>query len=202
MHLLGFDVQAFLIAFGLWAAAVIIFAESSIVFFLPGDSFLFAAGLVASQGYINIYLLIIICIIAAILGNNFGYFLGRKLGERFFSRDRGFLFKKEYVTKAQHYYESYGALTIVMARYIPIVRTFAPIVAGIVKMNYSAFLFFNFVGSLLWVISLCLLGYFLGRAVPDIEKYVVLIAGIIVLISISPGIVALIRAKKRPKNAT
>lgn len=143
---------------------LIIFAETGLVLFpfLPGDSLLFAAGALAALGSMNILLLFLIITVAAVLGDTVNYWIGHYLGSRVF-REQSKFFKKEYLLKTQAFYDKYGAKTIVLARFIPIVRTFAPFVAGIGRMNYSKFLLYNVVGGLAWVALFLFAGYFLGR---------------------------------------
>lgn len=168
----------------------VIFAESGLFFgfFLPGDSLIFSLGLLASQGILNIWLVLIVGIFAAISGDSVGYWFGRKFGPNLFKKEDGLLFKKENLIKAQVFYEKYGVKTIILARFTPIVRTFAPIVAGAAKMKYTTFLTYNIIGGIGWITSMTVLGYFLGRIIPNIEKYILLIIGAIILISLIPAI--------------
>ena len=193
--MLGFNVQDIITSLGLWGVFGFIFAESCVIFFLPGDSLLFIAGLLASQHLYSVVYLIIGSFIAAVIGNNFGYGLGRRFGEGLFEKDK-FLFKKEYSVKAHAFFEKYGALTIILARFIPAIRTFAPIIAGIGKMNYRLFIIYNVIGAFIWVLLLCLAGYFLGEAVPNIDKYLLPIVGLIIILSILPGIFAYLKNRK------
>lgn len=178
---------------GLW---VIIFAESGLFlgFFFPGDSLIFTAGFLASQNLLNIWWLIPILLTGAVLGDNFGYTFGKKVGPAIFKKEDGLFFHRENLTKASRYYEKYGAKTLVLARFMPIVRTFAPILAGVGQMEYKKFFAYNLLGGALWTISLPLLGYYLGRIIPNIDKYLLpIILGIIIL-SFLPSIVGGIRA--------
>lgn len=176
----------------------IVFAESGLLigFFLPGDSLLFTAGLLASEGFLNIYLLLFILFIAAVLGDNVGYAFGRKVGHRIFNRKDSLLFHKDNLMKAEKFYEKYGPSTIILARFIPIVRTFAPIVAGVGKMNYTRFFTFNLVGGFLWTFSMTLAGFLLAKIIPNIENYLTLIIAIIIFLSILPPIYHFIKEKK------
>lgn len=173
---------------GLIGLFCIIFAESGLFvgFFLPGDSILFAAGLLASQGFYPLYVLIIGCVISAILGDSVGYYFGRKTGEKIFARDDSFFFHKDNIQKAKAFYEKHGKKTIILARFVPIVRTFAPILAGVAKMEYKTFISYNIIGGLAWCISLPLIGYFLGTQIPNIDKYILPIIGIIIILSFFP----------------
>lgn len=150
----------------------------------------------ASQGYLNIYVLLVLCIIAGILGNSTGYFIGSRLGRRLFKKD-SFLFKQEYVDKSEGYFKKYGAVTIIMARYIPVVRTFAPIIAGIGDMSYITFVFYNVIGCILWVLSMGLLGFFLGEAIPNIDRYVLPIVLAIIFLSFLPALIMIIKNRYR-----
>lgn len=197
MHLFGLDVQAFLTDFGIIAAFLVIFAESCLVFFLPGDSFIFAAGILASQGIINVWLLVLLMVLGAVFGNSLGYFLGKVAGERLFKSEKSLLFKPAYVRKSQEFYDRHGAFTIVLARFVPLVRTFAPIVAGIGRMRYVVFVTYNIFGAIVWVASLTLIGYFAGARIPNIDHYVLPIVGVIVALSVIPGLVALVRNRRR-----
>lgn len=179
----------------------IVFAESGLLvgFFLPGDSLLFTAGFLASQGFLNIYILIAVLLIAAILGDNVGYMFGRKVGPKLFKKEDSFLFHKNNLLKAEKFYEKYGPMTIILARFIPVVRTFAPIVAGIGKMNYKTFISYNIIGGVLWTFSLTLAGFYLSKLIPDVDKHLELIIAIIVLLSIIPPIYHLIKEKIKSK---
>ncbi|MBL8130648.1 MAG: VTT domain-containing protein [Anaerolineae bacterium] len=179
----------------------IIFAESGLFvgFFLPGDSLLFTAGFLSSVPtetggtVLSLPLVIVGCAIAAIVGDNVGYAFGRRVGRRFFQKDDSLLFKKKYVLKAQAFYDKHGGKTIVLARFMPIVRTFAPIVAGIGEMEYRRFFSFNIVGGLLWAVGLPLAGYFLGNLIPDVDKYLLPIVVLIVLLSVAPTALHVLR---------
>lgn len=143
---------------------LIVFAETGLAigFFLPGDSLLFVAGLFAAAGKLNIFALLITLFIAGIIGDGVGFWTGRRAGKTLFNRPKSFVFRPEYLAKAQQFYEKHGGKTIILARFVPIVRTFAPIVAGAANMPYRNFLFYNVLGSFLWVFSMVLAGYFLG----------------------------------------
>ncbi len=166
----------------------IIFAESGLFFgfFFPGDSLLFTAGLLASQGIFNIWILTASLALAAILGDNVGYWFGAKVGPALFSREDSFFFHKRHLERTRIFYEKYGPQAILLARFIPIIRTFAPIFAGVGNMRYSLFLAYNVAGGILWSVGCTLLGYFLGRALPQSEGYLLPITLIIVVVSILP----------------
>lgn len=186
----GLDLPEFIRAIGYLGLFGIVFAETGLLigFFLPGDSLLFTAGILAGQGYLNIWLTLLIMVSAAIIGDSTGYTIGRRLGPKVFNKDESMLFSKKHIEKAQNYFEKYGALTIIIARFVPIVRTFAPTIAGVGKMSYPKFLFYNIFGGILWVVSITLLGYYFGLKVPDAEKYIIPGVIIIVIISFTPYI--------------
>jgi membrane-associated protein len=179
-----------LIRWGGYAVLIaIVFAETGLLagFFLPGDSLLVTAGLVAAGGTsINIWMLIVLLGAAAIAGDSAGYAIGYHLGPKIFNREDSRLFHKDHLVRTQRFYETYGAKTIIIARFVPIVRTFAPTVAGVGKMRYRTFLMFNVVGGIGWVASMTLAGYLLGRAIPDIERHLHWVIGIVIVLSLLP----------------
>lgn len=183
---------------GLWLIALIIFAESGLLigFFLPGDTLLVAAGVLAAQDVLPIQWTIAVIAAAAIIGDNVGYTIGKYSGKKLFTKEDGILFKQEYVTKAQSFYEKHGGKTIILARFIPIVRTFAPMVAGIGKMNHKTFLFYNIIGGIIWATSLPLLGYFVGSKIPKIGDYLEYAIMAVVVISLLPAIYHIAISKK------
>lgn len=191
-----FDLFEILRSFGPYATAIIfmiIFAESGLFFgfFLPGDSLLFSAGFLASQGFMNIWVLCIGSFIAAVLGDSVGYWFGHKYGKKLFTSDESWLFNKQHIVRAEEFYKKHGKKTIILARFVPAVRTFAPIVAGIGSMEYHTFISYNVIGGFLWAVGMTLAGYFLGSLMPadKVEKYLLLIIAGIVLISIVPVII-------------
>jgi len=179
-----------LIRVGGYAALVlVVFAETGLLagFFLPGDSLLVTAGLIAAtDGVLNIGLLIALLSMAAIAGDSTGYAIGYHLGPRIFNREDSRLFHKDHLLRTQRFYEKYGPKTIVFARFVPFVRTFAPTVAGVGRMRYRTFLFFNVTGGVGWVSGMTLTGYFLGRLVPNINRYLHLLIAAIILLSLVP----------------
>lgn len=187
-QLLGIDIIALIKTAGYLGLFLIVFAESGLFigFFLPGDSLLFTAGFLASQGFLHILPLIIITFTAAILGDNVGYAFGRKVGVKIFTREDSIIFHKDHLVRAQHFYERYGGKTLVLARFMPIIRTFAPIVAGVGNMKYSDFVFYNLLGGAIWGLGLPLIGYFLGNTIPNIDKYLIPIVLFIVFSSVIP----------------
>ncbi|NMF58207.1 DedA family protein [Pseudanabaena yagii] len=180
----------------IWA---IIFAESGLLvgFFLPGDSLLFAAGFLASIGKLNIFALIIGCFFCAVLGDNVGYATGKRFGHKLFSREDSIFFHKKHIIKAQNFYDKHGKKTIILARFLPVVRTFAPIVAGIGKMDYATFFKFNLIGGFIWTSGLSLLGYGLGNVIPDVDKYLLPITIAIVVISVVPSLLHLLPEREK-----
>jgi membrane-associated protein len=192
------DVEKLIETVGTIGLFAIVFAESGLLigFFLPGDSLLFTAGLLASQGKLNLPLILVGCFVAAVAGDQVGYAFGRRVGPSLFRRPDSRLFKHENVEKAQSYFERYGVKTIVLARFVPIVRTFAPIVAGVGNMEYRTFVRFNVLGGLLWAVGVTLLGYVLGDTVPDIDKYLLPVIVVIVLLSVLPVALELRKARR------
>jgi membrane-associated protein len=195
--LLHGDLRSVIEAVGYLGVWSIVFVESGLLvgFFLPGDSLLFTAGFLASQGFFNIVYLALGCFIAAVAGDSVGYWIGHRYGRRLFQKEQSRFFKKDHLIKAEAFYEKHGGKTIILARFMPIIRTFAPVVAGIGQMKYTSFLMYNLVGGLLWAIGLTCTGYFLGSLIPDVDKYLLPIIGLIILVSVAPGIWHLIRSR-------
>lgn len=185
-----FDLPELIRTVGYVGITGIVFAESGLFFgfFLPGDSLLFTAGILASQGFLNIWILLPLLFFAAVLGDNVGYWTGRKLGGWLMKQPDSWFFKKHHLLKAQRFYEEKGGQTLILARFMPAIRTFAPIAAGMADMHYDTFFKFNVLGGLLWSVCMTVLGYFLGNIIPDIEKYLLPVIGLIVLVSIVPAI--------------
>ncbi|MDO8429647.1 MAG: VTT domain-containing protein [Candidatus Daviesbacteria bacterium] len=176
----------------------IVFIESGLLvgFFLPGDSLLFTAGFLASQGFFDIKLLALGCFICAVLGDSVGYFIGHKFGRRLFKKEDSLLFHKDHLARAESFYIKHGGKTIILARFMPFIRTFAPVVAGIGAMHYPKFLFFNLIGALLWAVGVTFAGYFLGSLIPDVDKYLLPIIGAVILVSIAPGFYHALKTKE------
>ncbi len=202
-------------AFAYVGLFLIIFAESGLFFgfFLPGDSLLLTAGLFAFEGSLNLWLLIPLLFVAAVLGDNVGYWFGRKTGPPLFTREESFLFKPRNLKAARDFYEKHGGKTIILARFMPFIRTFAPIVAGAVEMNYKSFMIYNLVGGALWAIGVTLAGYILGSMFPPevLDRYFTLIVVIVIIISVAPtawhlwqengdAILARVGLKKKPSK--
>ena len=173
----------------------IVFAESGLLigFFLPGDSLLFTAGFLASQEILSLPILLVGCAFFAIAGDSVGYAFGRRVGRRLFQRENSTFFKKKYLMAAEAFYEKHGGKAIVLARFVPIVRTFAPIVAGIGEMHYRRFVSFNIIGGLLWAVGVTVAGYFLGSVIPDVDKYLLPILAVIIFVSLLPSIIHVLR---------
>ncbi|MDP3940893.1 MAG: VTT domain-containing protein [bacterium] len=196
MHM---DLASIIETVGYIGLFAIVFSETGLLigFFLPGDSLLFTAGFLASQGIFNIYILCLSMFIAAVVGDSVGYLIGHKYGKRLFKKEDSLLFHKDHLVRAKAFYEKHGGKTIIIARFMPVVRTFAPVVAGIGDMHYSTFLTYNVVGGLLWAIGLPVLGYVLGSSIPDVDKYLLPIIGLIVLVSIAPGLYHALKTKEQ-----
>ncbi len=186
---------------GVWG---IVFAESGLLigFFLPGDSLLFSAGFLASQGVMNIWVLIFGCFVCAVLGDNVGYATGHRFGRRLFQREDSWLFNKKHLVSTQEFYEKHGKKALVLARFMPVVRTFAPVVAGIGSMHYRTFMTYNLIGGALWAIGVTLLGYFLGQMIPpeQIDKYLLPIIAVIVVVSLLPSLLHLYKEYRASKR--
>ncbi|MEV1331803.1 VTT domain-containing protein [Micromonospora costi] len=200
------DPEWLISTFGLLGILAIVFAESGLLigFFLPGDSLLFTAGLLTADGQYITWPLWVVCLlitVAAIAGDQVGYAFGRKVGPSLFRRPNSRLFKQENVLKAHEFFEKYGARSIVLARFVPIVRTFTPIVAGVSRMNYRTFVTYNIIGGLLWGTGVTLLGYFLGQ-IGFVKEHIELILIAIVAISVIPIAIELLRARIAAKRGT
>ena len=183
---------------------LIIFAETGLLigFFLPGDSLLFTAGLLAGQGKLNIWLLLPGVFIAAFVGDQVGYTFGEKLGPRLFNKPDSRFFKQEYVTHTRNFFNKHGSKTIIIARFVPIVRTFAPVLAGVGEMDRKTFVIYNVIGAFLWAVGITMLGYILGDVIGEsVDKYLLPIIAVIILISLIPPLVEWRRAKKMPPPA-
>lgn len=170
-------------------------------FFLPGDSLLVTAGLFAARGDLNMATLIPCLIIAAVVGNATGYLIGHKAGHALYSRPNSLLFRREHLIRTHAFYERHGGKTIILAQFMPIVRTFAPVVAGAADMTYRRFAAFNVVGAVLWISSMSLTGFFLGRAIPDLEKRIHLVVAVVIFLSLLPVIVGWLRSKREAEPA-
>ncbi len=195
MHI---DLKEIITAIGYLGLFLIVFAESGLFFgfFLPGDSLIVTAGLLASQGFFNIYYLLIILPIAAVSGDSIGYWFGKKVGPAIFNKEKSFFFDKNHIERANNFYKKHGGKTIIIARFIPIIRTFAPIVAGVAEMDYTKFLRFNIFGGLFWTVGMLVIGFFLGKIIPDVDKYLLPIIALIVFLSLLPPIIEVYKENK------
>lgn len=184
---------------GTLALVAIVFAETGLLvgFFLPGDSLLVTAGLFAARGDLNVAVLLFTLSIAAIVGDAVGYAIGRRLGPKLFKKEDSLLFKRKHLEKAHEFYERYGGKTIVIARFVPIIRTFVPTVAGAAEMTYSKFAMYNVAGGLLWVFSMVLGGYALGSVIPNIDKYIHYVIIVVVFLSLLPPFIEWWRERRR-----
>jgi membrane-associated protein len=200
------DPKSLLETFGVIGLFSIVFAETGLLvgFFLPGDSLLVLAGLVAAVGAdskldvnLNLGVVLVGLFIAATIGAQTGYIIGRKAGPALFRRPESRFFKQEYVDKAQHYFDKYGAKTIVVARFMPIVRTFANPMAGVGNMPVRAFTIYNVVGAALWTIGVTMIGFILGKTIPSAEDHLLVIEGIIILLSLIPIAIEILRARRQ-----
>ena len=190
-----FDLSTLIETVGYIGLFAIVFAESGLFFgfFLPGYSLLLTTGLLASQGKLDLTVLVIMLPIAAILGDSVGYWFGKKTGARIFSRDNSLLFRRKNLLAAKAFYDRHGGKTIVLARFMPFIRTFAPIVAGAVEMNYARFLLFNVAGGVLWGAGVTAAGYYLGQSIPNIDRYFLAIVAVVIVLSALPTLIHLAR---------
>jgi len=183
---------------GLYGLIFIVFAETGLMvgFFLPGDSLLVMAGIFAARGDLNISLLVPCLIVGAVVGNATGYFIGRKAGQALYSRPNSFLFRREHLIRTHAFYERHGGKTIVLAQFMPIVRTFAPVVAGAAEMSYRRFAAFNLLGAILWISSMTTTGYVLAQTAPDlVQKQVHLVVAVVIFLSLLPAMVGWAKSK-------
>lgn len=198
MHTL-LDPMALLQIVGLYGVPLIIFAETGLFFgfFFPGDSLLFAAGILASQGIFAVEMLLLLTTVAAIVGDTVGYWFGHRVGRRLFQKEDSLLFKRRYLEKTEAFYAKYGPKTIILARFVPIVRTFAPILAGTAQMQYRKFFLYNVFGGIIWTSVNILAGYFLGATVPGIERHLPWIIAAIVAFSLIPIFIEIFLRRKK-----
>ncbi len=179
---------------------IIVFTETGLFFgfFLPGDSLLVTAGLLSASGMpLDVFLLGALLNAAAVLGDNTNYWIGRLSGPKIFKREESLFFRRRHVERAHEFYERHGAKTIVLARFVPIVRTFAPLVAGVAQMSYRVFLTFSIIGGTAWIWSMLFIGYFLGRYVPGIDRHIELVIIVVIFVSILPGIIGWWKERRR-----
>lgn len=194
-----FDLGALLKASGYLGLFAIIFSESGLLvgFFLPGDSLLFTAGFLAAQGLFDIKILVILTFLGAVLGDSFGYAFGHKVGPKIFRREDSIFFHKDHLERARVFYEEYGGKAVVLARFMPIVRTFAPILAGVGNMRYGKFLFYNVIGGFIWAVGFLVFGFYLGSFVPNPDRYVLPIVAVIIVSSFIPPIYEFLKRRRR-----
>lgn len=194
------DPEQLLETFGTLGLFLIVFAESGLLvgFFLPGDSLLFTAGLLSSQEKLPaLPVLLVGCFVAAVAGDQVGYQFGQRVGPALFRRPDSRLFRQSHVERARRYFDEHGAKTIVLARFVPIVRTFAPILAGVGGMRYRTFAVFNVVGALLWAVGVTAAGYVLGQSIPSIDRYLLPVIALIVAASVAPVGLEVLRSRRR-----
>lgn len=186
---------------GLAGLAFIVFAETGLLvgFFLPGDSLLITAGLFAARGDFEIVSLCAVLSASAIVGDATGYWIGKRAGAALYHRQQSWWFRREHLLRTKAFYDAHGGKTIVIARFMPFARTFAPVVAGIAEMGYRRFATYNIFGGLAWVLSMCLGGFFLGQAVPDLDKHIHIVVAVIIFLSLVPAVIAWWRSKKAPE---
>lgn len=198
-----YDVKALVIWAGYIGLIAIVFAETGLLvgFFLPGDSLLVTAGLFAATGELNIIYLNLLLVPAAILGNVAGYYIGHKAGPRLFNREQSLLFRKDYIIKTRVFYEKHGTSTMIITRFMPILRTFAPVVAGVGAMDFKKFMLYNVIGAFAWILSMTLTGFYLARLVPGIDKHIEKVIVIVVFLSLLPGIIKYLKHKLQKRKA-
>ncbi|MDP9204714.1 MAG: VTT domain-containing protein [Gemmatimonadota bacterium] len=189
---------------GLIGLTAIIFSETGLLVgvFLPGDSLLVTAGLLSARGYLNVYSLAAALTIAAICGNSLGYLIGRTTGPRIFNRENSLFFNKKHAIRAREFYARHGRKTIVLAQFMPVIRTFSPVIAGVGGMNFRTFIAFNFIGAIVWVWSMLSIGYFLGSYIPGIDQHIEIVVLIVVFISILPGLIGSYRGRRAKRYAS
>jgi membrane-associated protein len=182
---------------GLMALIAIVFVETGLFvgFFLPGDSLLVTAGLFAARGDLGLWSILLFVSLAAIAGDTVGYTIGARTGPKIFTREDSLLFHKKHLITTKEFYDRYGGVTIIIARFMPIVRTFAPLVAGVGGMEYRRFVFYNIAGGVGWVVSMTSLGYFLGKTVPGIDRHIDVVIAVVIFLSLLPGIIKLARER-------
>lgn len=190
-----FDLVEIIKTVGYLGIFTIVFAESGLLigFFLPGDSLLFTAGFLASQEFFNIWFLVPLIFIAAVVGDSVGYSFGYRVGPKIFTKQNSLFFQQNHLHKAKEFFQKHGGKAIILARFIPIIRTFTPILAGVGKMHYKTFLLYNIMGGVGWAVGLTTLGYFLGQTVPDIDRYLLPIIIGIIMVSLLPTLIHTIR---------
>src|SRR5687768_15655816 len=197
-HLLS-DLPSLIKWGGYVGLTAIVFTETGLLigFFLPGDSLLVTAGLLASQGFLNVYVMGALLTVAAIAGDSVGYSIGRAAGPRLFKREDSFFFNKKHLVRAHEFYLRHGGKTIIIARFVPILRTFAPVVAGAADMPYRRFIFFNIAGGVLWIWSMLMTGYILGRYIPGIGEHIEIVIFTVIGLSLVPILIEYLKSRKK-----
>lgn len=197
-----FDVESIIQGGGLLLIALIIFAESGMFvgFFFPGDTLLIAAGIFAAQGHLNLAVTIVVIAVAAIAGDNIGYHIGRRYGRRLFRKSDGIVFRKEYVDHAEKFFARFGNKAMLLAHFVPVVRTFAPSAAGMAHMDRRQFIIYDAVGDITWAVSLTLLGYFFGTLIPDLDHYILLAVAAVMVITFVPALYHLAQAIRKSRR--
>ena len=185
------DLTTLIQTVGYIGVTLIIFAECGLLigFFLPGDSLLFTAGFLASQHFFDIWVLSVLCGVAAVIGPAVGYWFGHAVGPRLFNREDSVFFHRKHLERAHEFYERHGGKALILARFMPVVRTFAPIVAGMAGMNYTRFVIYTLIGALVWAVGVTWAGYYLGSAIPDVDKYLLPIVVLIIIVSVAPSVI-------------
>lgn len=193
------DIQGLIQYGGLLLICGIVFVETGLFigFFLPGDSLLVTAGIFTAAGHLHLGLLLLLVSMCAVAGDQVGYWIGRRAGQTLYKRDDSLLFRKRHLERAHEFYDRYGGKTIVLARFVPVVRTFAPPVAGAANMEYRKFVFYNIAGGILWVWSMVLLGYSLGSSIPDIDSRIHIVVAVVIVLSVIPAVVEVVRQRYR-----
>jgi len=199
------DVDQIIRAGGLLLIGIILFAESGMFvgFFLPGDTLLLSAGIFAAQGKLSLISVVMVVTVAAIAGDNVGYHIGKRYGRRLFKKPDGIIFRQQYVDQAEKFYERWGSKMMLVSHFVPVVRTFAPPVAGVAKMNYKQFVVFDAIGILAWAVGVTLIGYWFGSKIPNIDQYIMLAVGAVIVITLGPTVYHVIKAilEKRRMDA-
>jgi membrane-associated protein len=198
-----FDVTNILQTGGLFLIGALIFGESGmfIGFFFPGDTLLISAGVFAAIGKLNLFSVIVVVSLAAILGDNTGYHIGKRYGRRLFRKPDGIIFKQKYVAQSEQFYERYGSKTMLIAHFVPVIRTFAPAVAGVGKMEYKYFVIFDAIGDIAWAIIVTLIGYYFGRKIHNLDHYILLAVAAVVIFTLGPTLYHLTKAMKDKRQS-
>lgn len=185
-----FNVNEIIQSGGIWLIGLFLFSEVGLFlgFFLPGDTLLIAGGIYAMQGKLNLISVIVVALIAAILGDSTSYLIGRKIGRRLFTKKDSVLFDAKHVKRAEDFYQKYGSKAVLIAHFIPVIRTFNPLVGGVAEMPYSKFLIFDAIGDTAWAIIVTLIGYYIGSRIPNVDHYILAVVGLVVIVSLAPTV--------------